>query len=164
MNPNLTEPPRPAKTLEHVELQAYLQQRYPFLMVDRVSDYAPGSFLHAVKAVTCNEPCFQGHFPDNPVMPGVMIIEALAQAACLLFHLSQTSPIGNSQSLFLATADIQFRKPVVPGDVLHLEVSKPCLLPGAVSVRAKAKLSNDLAAKGNLMLMLNKAAAAKTGI
>lgn len=98
-----------------------LPHRYPFLMIDRVLDYTENS-LHAVKNVTVNEPCFTGHFPENPVMPGVMITEALAQAGAILAYLKTKSNY-KENIFFLAGIDnAKFKQIVSPGDQLHLEV------------------------------------------
>jgi 3-hydroxyacyl-[acyl-carrier-protein] dehydratase len=97
-----------------------LPHRYPFLLVDRVLECEPGERLLALKNVTVNEPFFQGHFPERPVMPGVLIIEALAQATCLLAL--ETEKSGEDEVYLLAGVDkARFKKPVLPGDTLHLE-------------------------------------------
>ena len=104
------------------QIQAMLPHRYPFLLVDRVLEYVPGKNLRALKNVTVNEPFFQGHFPGHPVMPGVLIIEALAQASGLLVFLS--SPKHEKQPLYyLVKVDkAKFMQIVAPGDQLILEV------------------------------------------
>jgi 3-hydroxyacyl-[acyl-carrier-protein] dehydratase len=108
--------------LEIREIMNLLPHRYPFLLVDRVLDYVPGKTLHAIKNISFNEPQFQGHFPGQPVFPGVMILEALAQATGVLAFATYGKPAEN-ELYFLASIDkVRYRKPVVPGDVLHLEV------------------------------------------
>ena len=100
-----------------------LPHRYPFLLVDRVLDYKPFEFLTAIKGVTVNEPCFMGHFPGNPIMPGVLILEALAQASAILSNLSRTPKEGHEFVYFFASIDnAKFKQIVTPGDVLRLEV------------------------------------------
>ncbi|QJT10447.1 3-hydroxyacyl-ACP dehydratase FabZ [Oceanidesulfovibrio marinus] len=96
-----------------------LPHRYPFLLIDRVLGYVPRTSLTALKNVTMNEPFFQGHFPENPVMPGVLVLEALAQAGALLISLNLEE---NDNSLFIFTGidKARFRRPVVPGDQLIL--------------------------------------------
>jgi len=96
-----------------------LPHRYPFLLVDRVLELQPGISIHALKNVSCNEPFFQGHFPGRPIMPGVLICEALAQAGALLLFLSQPE-LQNHLFLFAGIEKVRFRAPVVPGDQLHL--------------------------------------------
>jgi 3-hydroxyacyl-[acyl-carrier-protein] dehydratase len=116
-------------------IQRLLPHRYPFLLVDRVLAFEPGQRITAVKNVTCNEPFFQGHFPGHPVMPGVLIIEALAQAAGLLAKLTadaQPGAPGGAQSLFYLVKidNARFSKLVVPGDQLILEVEQKRILRG----------------------------------
>ncbi|MGH8223195.1 MAG: 3-hydroxyacyl-ACP dehydratase FabZ [Woeseiaceae bacterium] len=108
--------------MELEAIMALLPHRYPFLLIDRVLDSEPGVRIAALKNVTANEPFFQGHFPGRPVMPGVLIIEALAQAACTLCYLSvkQRNP---RPLYYLAGVDeARFRRPVGPGDTLRMEV------------------------------------------
>ncbi len=102
----------------------YLPHRYPFLMIDRVLSCEPGKRLTALKNVTINEPFFQGHFPHHPVMPGVMIIEAMAQAcAVLTFHSEQHRADERLIYYFVGIDNARFKKPVMPGDTLRLEVT-----------------------------------------
>jgi 3-hydroxyacyl-[acyl-carrier-protein] dehydratase len=103
------------------EIEQILPHRYPFLLVDRVVEVVPGQKLIAYKNVSINEPFFSGHFPGHPVMPGVLIVEALAQAAALLAIKSGGN--AHDKLIYLAAIDnARFRKPVVPGDRLQLEV------------------------------------------
>src|SRR5262245_2831055 len=103
------------------ELIKMLPHRYPFLMIDKVLEYTQES-LRGVKNVTVNEPCFMGHFPDNPVMPGVLIIEALAQAGAILAYL-KTKSNPRAHLFFLAGIDnAKFKQIVIPGDQLVLDV------------------------------------------
>src|SRR5712691_8218955 len=106
------------------EILEYLPHRYPMLLVDRVLECEPGKRLLALKNVTINEPFFTGHFPHYPVMPGVMIIEALAQAAAVLsFRTMNTKPDDKSVYYFAGIDEARFKRPVVPGDQLLLEVT-----------------------------------------
>ena len=101
----------------------HLPHRYPFLLVDRVLEIEPGKSIHAFKNVTINEPFFVGHFPHHPVMPGVLIMEALAQAAGILsFKTMDTKPDANSVFYFVGIDGARFKKPVMPDDQLHLHV------------------------------------------
>ena len=108
--------------LEIQEIMALLPHRYPFLLVDRVIDYKPGEYLIAIKNVTVNEPMFTGHFPGNPIFPGVLILEALAQATGLLGFKTVAERSDNELYLFAARDEARFKKPVVPGDTMILEV------------------------------------------
>lgn len=110
------------KTLNITEIQALLPHRYPFLMIDRVTDYEEGQTLTAYKNVSINEPLFTGHFPKMPIFPGVMILEAMAQATGLLAFKSFGAPSENELYYFASIDKAKFRKPVVPGDQLVLEV------------------------------------------
>ncbi|MGE4298700.1 MAG: 3-hydroxyacyl-ACP dehydratase FabZ [Desulfovibrionaceae bacterium] len=108
------------KSIRIGEIMDLLPHRYPFLLVDRIVEYVPGQSLTAYKNVTINEPFFQGHFPNAPVMPGVLILEALAQAGGLLVCLSAPEPLVNKLFMFTGIEKVRFRKPVVPGDQLML--------------------------------------------
>ncbi len=104
------------------EIRQYLPHRYPFLLVDRVTELTEGESIVAYKNVTINEPFFTGHFPDYPVMPGVLIIEAMAQAAGILgFKTMGKTPQDGSIYYFVGSDKLRFKRPVVPGDRLQLE-------------------------------------------
>jgi len=106
------------------EILNYLPHRYPFLLIDRVISCERGKSIVAIKNVTINEPYFQGHFPGNPVMPGVMIVESLAQAAGILSFLSTKHDPNRNLLYYLVGVDrARFKKPVVPGDQLRLDVT-----------------------------------------
>jgi len=105
------------------EIFEYLPQRYPFLLVDRVTDFIANDSLKAYKNLTFNEPQFQGHFPGNPIMPGVLMIEAMAQCTGILAFKSQEVKPDGSTMYYLASVDnARFRKPAIPGDRLEFEV------------------------------------------
>lgn len=112
------------KTIDIQTIMKLIPHRFPFLLVDRVLDYVPSERLTAIKNVTMNEPCFTGHFPDRPVMPGVLMIEAIAQAGAILFfqtHIDLGKP--DDGLMFLAGVDnARFKKIVEPGDQLRIEV------------------------------------------
>jgi len=111
--------------IEMQELLTRLPHRYPFLLVDRAEDYQPRKSIIGIKCVTMNEPFFPGHFPDNPVMPGVLIIEALGQTGAVLMAKSldlTTSDIEGKTILFISIDNARFRNPVRPGDVLRMNV------------------------------------------
>ncbi|NIR59113.1 MAG: 3-hydroxyacyl-ACP dehydratase FabZ [Gammaproteobacteria bacterium] len=134
------------------EILKYLPHRYPFLMIDRVVEYEADRFLAAVKNVTVNEPFFTGHFPNRPVMPGVMILEALAQATGLLAFRSGEDR-GTEDSLFYLVGidQARFKRPVEPGDQLRLEVTLERLRRGIGVFRGEAKVEGQLAASAELM-------------
>jgi 3-hydroxyacyl-[acyl-carrier-protein] dehydratase len=120
----MSEKPKPLMDIGAI--RAILPHRYPFLLVDRVLSMEPGKTLVAVKGVTANEDFFNGHFPDHPVMPGVLILEALAQAAGVLAKSSMPEDTSQKVVYLMAIDNARFRKPVVPGDrlELHVEVVK----------------------------------------
>lgn len=104
------------------EIRKYLPHRYPFLLVDRVIELVPGESIVAIKNVTVNEPFFNGHFPEHPVMPGVLLVEAMAQAAGILgFKTMDKTPEDGSIYYFVGADDLRFKRPVVPGDQVRLE-------------------------------------------
>ena len=103
------------------EVREYLPHRYPFLLIDRVLNLEPGKRIEALKNVTINEPFFNGHFPDEPIMPGVLIIEAMAQAAGILgFVTENKKPSDGYIYLLVGTDKARFKRRVIPGDTLHL--------------------------------------------
>lgn len=114
---------REPKVVEIEEIMQLLPHRYPFLMVDRVVDFEEGKWLTAIKNVSVNEPCFTGHFPEKPIFPGVLIMEALAQAMGILAFKTRELEKG-SLFYFAGIDNARFKKPVVPGDqmTLHVEV------------------------------------------
>jgi 3-hydroxyacyl-[acyl-carrier-protein] dehydratase len=110
-------------SLDIHEVMKHLPHRYPFLLVDRVTDFQVGDYLNAIKNITVNEPCFTGHFPHRPVMPGVLILEALAQATGILaFKTLQELPNETSLYYFVGIDKARFKKPVEPGDQVELKV------------------------------------------
>lgn len=146
--------PESKPVLDINEVMSRLPHRYPFLMVDRVIEVVEGERLVAVKNVTVNEPFFQGHFPGEPVMPGVLIIEAMAQAGGLLVAASR----GGQQGLFfLATVNnARFRRPVRPGDQLRLEITGSSTKSVAPRVQAKATVDGAVVAEAEIMFAFVK--------
>ena|SRR5690348_3018421 len=129
-----------------------LPHRYPFLLVDRVIELDPGKCITALKNVTTNEPFFQGHFPGHPVMPGVLIVEALAQASGLLIGLSDSGVQNGDKLFYLAKVDnARFNRPVVPGDQLRLEVQLKRLIRGMGIFTARALVDGQEVASCELM-------------
>ena len=134
------------------EILEYLPHRYPFLLIDRVVAIEPGKSIHAYKNVTINEPFFVGHFPHHPVMPGVLIMEALAQAAGILsFKSMDEKPSPDTVFYFAGIDDARFKKPVMPGDQLHLHVEIERQMRGVWKYNAEARVDGQLAASAKLM-------------
>ena len=130
----------------------FLPHRYPFLLIDRVVDYKENDYLHALKNVSMNEPFFQGHFPEYPVMPGVLILEALAQATGLLaFQSMDQKPGEDNLYLFVGIDNARFKKQVVPGDQLHLKVKLLKEKRGIWKFEAEAYVDDQLACSATLM-------------
>jgi 3-hydroxyacyl-[acyl-carrier-protein] dehydratase len=109
-------------SLDIQEILALLPHRYPMLLIDRVIDFTPGKSLHAIKNVSINEPIFTGHFPNQPIFPGVLILEAMAQATGLLGFKTVENRSENELYLFAAVDNARFKQPVIPGDTMHLHV------------------------------------------
>jgi 3-hydroxyacyl-[acyl-carrier-protein] dehydratase len=129
-----------------------LPHRYPILLVDRVLDIDKGKSIRAIKNVTINEPFFTGHFPHRPVMPGVLMLEALAQAAALLsFDAMGASPDDNTVYYFAGIDGARFKRPVEPGDQLILEVELLRMKAGIFKFKACAKVGEEVAVEAELM-------------
>jgi 3-hydroxyacyl-[acyl-carrier-protein] dehydratase len=105
------------------EIKQLIPHRYPFLLIDRVLDYVPGESLHAIKNVTVNEPAFMGHFPGYSIFPGVLILEALAQASGVLGFKSVADKAEGEMFLFASIDNAKFKRPVTPGDTMHLHLT-----------------------------------------
>src|SRR3954463_6195804 len=134
------------------EVLAHLPQRYPFLMIDRVKEIDPGKRIVAVKNVSANEPHFQGHFPGRPIMPGVLILEAMAQAAGLLVFKTQgTKPDPNSVYYYVGIDNARFKRPVVPGDVLEIDVTMERFLRGIGRFSCVARVEGQMAAEATIL-------------
>ena len=136
-----------------------LPHRYPFLLVDRVLAIDKGKSIRALKNVTINEPFFQGHFPHRPVMPGVLMLEALAQAAALLaFDAIDTTPDEDSVYYFAGMDGVRFKRPVEPGDQLILEVELMRMKAGVFKFKARALVDDELAVEAELTCAVRKIA------
>lgn len=130
----------------------YLPHRYPFLLIDRVLSYESGKEVRALKNVTINEPFFNGHFPRHPVMPGVLIIEAMAQAAAILsFVTMDAKSDDNSVYYFVGIDNARFKKPVTAGDALLLHVILDRHMRGVWKFKASAHVENILVAEADLL-------------
>jgi len=139
-----------------MDIEAIMRQlphRYPFLLVDRVLECVAGQYVHALKNVTFNEPFFPGHFPHRPVMPGVMIIEALAQAAGILaFRTAKVVPDADTRFYFVAIDNARFRKPVEPGDQLILKVTLKRAFKGIWKFHGVAEVDGVEVASADMMV------------
>ena len=138
--------------LDIKEIQGFLPHRYPFLLVDRILKLEPGKKIIGLKNVTFNEPFFQGHFPQSPVMPGVLVIEAMAQVGGILAYHS-ASPEAKGKLIYFAAIDkARFRKPVIPGDQIIFELemirqrAKVCKMKGKALVNGKVVAESELTA------------------
>jgi len=132
------------------EIMKILPHRPPFLLVDRVTELEPGKRIVGLKNVTMNEPFFPGHFPGHPVMPGVLIIEALAQVACILAIMSSEESVRSKVTYFAAIDNARFRKPVIPGDQLSLEIEVSGCKRGIWIFNAKALVDGKLVTEAEL--------------
>ena len=134
------------------EIREYLPHRYPFLLVDRVTELNLGESIVAYKNVTVNEPFFNGHFPDHPVMPGVLILEAMAQAAGILgFKTMDKTPQDGSIYYFVGSDKLRFKRPVVPGDKLQLEAAIMSEKRGIWKFECRASVDGQLAASATIL-------------
>jgi 3-hydroxyacyl-[acyl-carrier-protein] dehydratase len=142
------------------EVMKHLPQRYPLLMVDRVKECQPGKRVVALKNVSANEPYFQGHFPSRPIMPGVLILEAMAQAAGLVV-LSAGNTGAHHENLYyyVGIDSARFKKPVLPGDQLELEVTLARMLRGIGKFSCVARVSGETVAEAVILLAIRPAEA-----
>ncbi|MCX7698299.1 MAG: 3-hydroxyacyl-ACP dehydratase FabZ [Candidatus Goldbacteria bacterium] len=137
------------------KIQEYLPHRYPFLLVDRVLEIKPGEKIIAIKNVTMNEWFFQGHFPGRPVMPGVLIVEAMAQAGGILV-LEQIKEAKGKVIYFMTIDAVKFRKPVVPGDTLRFEIIPIKLKGNIAKLHGDAYVGDEKVAEADMMAMLSE--------
>lgn len=134
------------------EILAHLPHRYPFLLVDRVLECEPGVRLKALKNISVNEPMFTGHFPERPIFPGVLIMEALAQATGILaFKTTESKPDGTSLYYFAGIDNCRFKQPVVPGDQLILDVQVVKQKRGIWKFTGQASVDGKVVASADLM-------------
>jgi 3-hydroxyacyl-[acyl-carrier-protein] dehydratase len=137
------------------QILQYLPHRYPFLLIDRVLELVPGERIKALKNVSMNEPFFPGHYPHHPVMPGVLIVETMAQAAAILsFETMGRRPDDKSVYYFAGIDGARFKRPVSPGDQLVLEVSITTSKRGIWKYAAVARVDGQLAAEAELLCTL----------
>jgi 3-hydroxyacyl-[acyl-carrier-protein] dehydratase len=145
-------------TIDIHQILKRLPHRYPLLLVDRVLEFEPGRRLLALKNVTINEPYFVGHFPQRPVMPGVLMLEALAQAAAILALESAGVQIDDKTLVYFAAIDhARFKRPVEPGDQLLLDVTLLKLRQGVQRFAARARVGDELAVEAEMMCAIRRA-------
>jgi 3-hydroxyacyl-[acyl-carrier-protein] dehydratase len=137
--------------MDVLEIQKLLPHRYPFLLVDRVVSIEPGKQLRAYKNVSVNEPFFEGHFPGHPVMPGVLVLEALAQASAILAYRSTGFDPSQKVTYLMAIDGAKFRRPTVPGDRLELEVEVLRFKGSILKTRGVAKVDGEVVAEGEFL-------------
>ena len=139
------------------KIKKYIPHRYPFLLVDRILELEEGKRVVGLKNVTVNEPFFPGHFPHSPVMPGVLIIEALAQAAAVLaFKTEGTLPDENSMVYFASVDKVRFKRPVVPGDQLILEAEIVRTIRNIWKFKAIARVDGEVATEAEFMCAIKR--------
>ena len=140
------------------EVLAHLPQRYPVLMIDRVREIEPGKRILALKNVSANEPYFEGHFPHRPIMPGVLILEAMAQAAgILVFKTRGTKPDDQSLYYYVGIDSARFKRPVVPGDQLELEVIFERELRSIAKFQCEARVDGKTVAEATILCSVQSA-------
>ena len=144
-------------TMDIHEVLEHLPHRYPFLLVDRVLSIEPGKDIVALKNVTINEPFFPGHYPHHPVMPGVLIIEAMAQASALLsFKSMGTKPDDNSVYYFVGIDNARFKRPVSPGDQLIFRMELTMNRRGMFKFKGTAEVDGQIAAEAELICAIKE--------
>jgi 3-hydroxyacyl-[acyl-carrier-protein] dehydratase len=142
--------------IEIKEIMTILPHAYPFLLVDRIVEVETGKRIVGIKNVTYNEPFFPGHFPGRPIMPGVLIVEAMAQTAGLLVFHSVPEEDRKKPIFFLGIDNVRFRKPVIPGDQLRLEVEMSRHRQSIWGFKGKAFVDGKLVAEGDLLAMIGE--------
>ena len=143
-----------AAEIDIIEILARIPHRYPFLLVDRAEDYRPHQSIVGIKCVTVNEPFFQGHFPSYPVMPGVLIVEALAQTGAVLMSKSLEVDTAGKTILFMSVDNCRFRQPVRPGDVIRMHVEVLRTRGDVFKFRGRALVGEKVAAEAEFAAMV----------
>lgn len=143
-----------AELVNIAEIMSIMPHRYPFLLIDRVKDIKAGESCTGIKNVTIDEPFFQGHFPDSPVMPGVLIIEAMAQTSALLIYESFFKDTKDKGVLLMSIEGAKFRKPVIPGDQMLLYVKKEHNHSNVWKFKAEARVDDKLVAEATFCAMI----------
>ncbi len=142
------------KNIDIERIMEMIPHRYPFLMIDKLINVIPGASAVGIKNVTMGEPYFQGHFPSRPVMPGVLIIEAMAQTAAVLVMETLGAAAEGRLVYFLSVDAARFRKPVVPGDTLHIHVEKQYNRGNVWKFKAEARVGDTLMADATFAAMI----------
>jgi len=132
------------------EIYKILPQRYPFVMIDKVTELEPGKKIVAIKNVSYNEWFFQGHFPSQPILPGVLIIEAMAQASIILFAAAKNPGADKKLTYYLGSTKVRFLRPVTPGDQLVITIEPLKVVAYAAIVKAQAKVKDTVVAEGEV--------------
>lgn len=140
--------------IDITEILARIPHRYPFLLVDRAEEYRPNESIVGIKSVTFNEPFFQGHFPGYPVMPGVLIVEAIAQTGAVLMSKTLDVDVAGKTILFMSLDNCRFRHPVRPGDVLRMPVEVVRHRGDVFKFRGKAMIGEKVAAEVEFAAMV----------
>lgn len=140
--------------IDVTRIMEMIPHRYPFLLVDRILEFVPGERAVGLKNVTASEPHFQGHFPAFPVMPGVLIIESMAQTAAILVVQTLGKDAEGKLVYFMTIDSARFRKPVVPGDSLHVHVEKTQVWKNVWKFKAQAKVGETLCAEASYSAMI----------
>jgi 3-hydroxyacyl-[acyl-carrier-protein] dehydratase len=138
------------------KIMELLPHRYPFILVDRIIELVPDERIVGLKNVTINEPFFQGHFPGTPVMPGVLIVEAMAQAGGVLVYASRSEENPKGLVYFMGIDKARFRKPVIPGDQLILEIMWTKRRANVSRMTGKATVAGSLVAEAEVMAMIGE--------
>ena len=141
-------------SIDIAEILQRIPHRYPFLLVDRAEDYRAHQSIVGIKCVTINEPFFQGHFPGNPVMPGVLIVEALAQTGAVLMSKSLDADVKGKTIFYMSLDNCRFRYPVRPGDVIRMEVEVVRARADVFKFRGKALVGDKTAAEADFAAMV----------
>lgn len=139
------------KTIGVEQIMQLIPHRYPFLLVDKVLDYEPGDWIKAIKNVTFNEPQFEGHFPGHPVMPGVMLVEAMAQAAGVLTQLSRDGSANDALFYLVKVDNAKFTQIVTPGDQLVFECQIKKVIRNMTQYQCKATVDGKVVAKADIL-------------
>ncbi len=144
------------KPYDILKIMEFLPHRYPFLLLDRVIDLVPGESIVALKNVTISEPFFQGHFPKEPIMPGVLMVEAMAQAGGVLAYETVGGKLENSAMYFMGMDKVKFRKPVIPGDQLIFDVKIIRHRSTVFKMAGTAKVDGKIVTEAELMASLGE--------
>lgn len=140
------------KQIDIYTILKYLPHRYPFMMIDKVVDWEAGKTLHAIKNITFNEPQFNGHFPEQPVMPGVMMVEAMAQACGILTYLTLGRVPAENEANYLVGIDkARFKQVVMPGDVMNIHVDLIRNKRGVYKFKGRTVVNDEIAAEADIM-------------